>query len=99
MEKGINVSKLVCNESNIFKIQFDYDEWPANHTDESVEIRPFNGNFFHIRDYYKRVFPEENFDPIDGKDVSGVPVYKIKYSINLLPIIGEHCVVSEDDNG
>lgn len=90
MSKGININKLVQDDSQIFRITFDYDDWPANHTNEDEEIRPYNESFFYVREYYKDVFPEERFDSIDGKDVGDQPVFKIKYSINLLPSIGEH---------
>lgn len=59
MEKGISVEKLVCDESSIFKIQFDFDDWPANHIDDSSLIRPYNGSYFYVRDHYKDCFPEE----------------------------------------
>lgn len=97
MEKGISINNLICNTSNIFKMPFDFDEWPSNHTDNSYQIRPYNFNFFSIRNHYKDVFVGEEFEPIEGKDIGNAPVYKIKYSINLLPIIGEHCMLNEDD--
>jgi len=90
MEKGICIEKLVCNESSIFKVKFDFDDWPANHTDETETIRPYNESYFHVRYHYKNVFPENKFESIEGKNVGGSSVYKIKYSINLLPVIGEH---------
>jgi hypothetical protein len=98
MEKGININKLVCNESKIFKISFDYDDWPGNHTDDSYEIRPYNGSFFYVRDYYTEVFPEEKFESIEGKNVVDKQVFKIKYSINILPSIGEHVISEDVDN-
>lgn len=45
------------------------------------------------------MFVEPEFEPIDGKEIGNAPVYKIKYSINLLPIIGEHCEIIEDSDG
>ena len=90
MEKGISIEKLVCEDSSIFKIYFDFDDWPANHTDNETMIRPYNESYFHVRYHYKKVFPEDRFDFIDGKYVTGLQVYKIKYSINLMPSIGEY---------
>ena len=99
MEKGISIYKLICdevyeegelkyNQAKIFKIEFDYDDWPSNHTNESYEIRPYNGSFYHIFDKYSEVFPEGDFESIEGKDIRGAPVYKIKYAINLIPSLG-----------
>jgi len=55
-------------------------------------LRPYNHSIFHLRYYYKTVFPESEFDSntkIHGEiDVS--KVYKIKYQLNLLPQIGEY---------
>lgn len=69
MEKGININKLICDETwedgeikyhqaHIFKITVDYDEWPANHTNDSYEIRPYNDSFFTLFSKYSDVFPE-----------------------------------------
>jgi len=47
------------------------------------------------------VFPEPNLIPMhemdNNEDLNRV--YKIKYCINLLPIVGEHVVETEDENG
>ena len=69
MMRGIQIFKLIEKSSQIFKITFDYDEWPGNHTNDSYEIRPFNESFFHVRNYYKDIFPEEQFESIEGKNV------------------------------
>jgi hypothetical protein len=51
------------------------------------------------------VFPEKEFETIDNEDgthnknMDSSKVYKIKYSINLLPLIGTHIDVHEDENG
>jgi len=46
-----------------------------------------------LRKHYKTVFPEDEFMPLDEKrkknpDLGSVKVYKIKYSLNMLPQIG-----------
>lgn len=99
MDKGINIYNLICKESQIFHCTFDFDDWPANHTVDSYEVRPYHDNYFHIRYKYKDCFPEAKFDSIDGKNVQNQAVYKIKYSINLIPIIGEHCQRTETSPG
>ena len=51
--------------------------------------RGYNSSIFDLRYSYRKVFPEETFD--DSQDAKGkVRVYKIKYTLNLLPIIGMH---------
>lgn len=59
MEKGIAIENLICDESSIFKVQFDFDEWPSNHTDEDTYIRAYNASYFHVRFHYKECFPEK----------------------------------------
>lgn len=63
LEKGIQIHNLL--QSNIFYMQFDYDEWPGSHTNRSTEIRPFNGSIFELMHSYSKVFPEKEFQPID----------------------------------
>jgi hypothetical protein len=96
MEKGIEINKLICDESMIFKIPFDFDDWPGIHTDEETLIRPYNDSYYNVKFHYKSCFPEEEYDSIDGKDIGDSAVYKIKYSINMLPSIAEYIVEQED---
>ena len=91
MEKGITIKDLL--ECNIFNYEFDLDEWPATHHNDEECLRPYNENMFMIRKHYKVVFPEEDFDEVDmdspeGAKLDTSKVYKIKYAINLLPILG-----------
>ena len=90
LEKGILVKPLL--DSNVFNYQFDMDEWPANHYNDTETIRPYNENIFLIGNDYYKVFPEKSFLSFDDlEDAALVPsgkVYKIKYSVNLLPSIG-----------
>ena len=100
IEKGIEVTNLL--NSDIFSYQFDYDEWPGTHTNENEYIRPYNRSIFDIHNYYKEVFPEEEFAEIfdsDGNTTSDIEtnkIYKIKYELNVLPCIGTYVI---DSNG
>ena len=51
---GMIVSKgsIEMNEildSNVFRMDFDYDGWVSNHTNDEEYIRPFNGSIFSLR--------------------------------------------------
>ena len=81
--------------SNIFSFEFDYDEWPTTHTDPETYIRAYNGSLFRLRENYSQVFFEKAFRPIeDSMDehahIDMTKIYKVKYSVNLLPCIGEY---------
>lgn len=93
LEKGVECYSLLC--SNVFQYEFDYDEWPGTHTDDTEYERPYNESIFYIRKHYKTVFPETNFNKmIDDEGhlskMDSSKIYKIKYQINLLPKIGVH---------
>ena len=55
-------------------------------------MRPYNGSIFSIRNEYSNVFPERALKEIDenGGDVDNSKVFKISYTVNLLPSIAEH---------
>jgi len=99
---GIAVKPLL--ESRIFRFDFDYDEWPGNHNNEETLLRPYNESLYSIRRHYRTVFPEDEFEDIINEDgsqkdnVESDKIFKIKYSINLLPFIGSHMqsIVNED---
>lgn len=105
MEKGICIHDLL--DSGVFNVTFDYDYWPANHNNDEICRRAFNGSFFDIRKSYDIIFPD--IKPMDlsnklvkddeGNDVHVVEkkkkISKIIYSINLLAQIGMH-VVEQD---
>ena len=93
LEKGIETVKLF--NSQIFQYTFDYDEWPTTHTDPNSYIRPYNSSLFRIRENYKNVFYEKNFVAIEdnmdeNQQMDMTKIYKIRYSVNLLPTIGEY---------
>ena len=74
-----------------FKVwQFDFDEWPSNHTDEGTYIRPYNGSLFTLRNCYKQIFHEKKLDKIDEENEDSGKVFKVIYKVNLLPQLGIH---------
>ena len=107
LEKAIQVHELLA--SDVFSFKFDYDEWPSSHTNKEKALRPYNDSIFNIRKHYRTVFPEEEFRSLeelkDAEEEGGAAaidtskVYKIKYSVNILPGIGEHIVDQDPSNG
>jgi len=104
-EKGEALKITPLLNSKIFFYEFDYDEWPGTHSNDTGGeplSRPYTGSLFEIRKHYRTCFPEEEFEDIvneDGMTKEGLAtdkIYKIKYTINLLPIIGTHV---DTDNG
>ena len=87
MEKSISIKPIL--ESNIFSVVFDLDRWPGSHTNDEECIRFYNNSFYKLYENYETVFPEAEFDP-DSKVEDNSRVFKIKYSINLLPQIDFH---------
>jgi hypothetical protein len=90
VEKGIEVNNLL--KSDIFRFDFDFDEWPGTHPNDSDQSRPYNESIFNIRQHYSTVFPEPEFEEATNEDgsmkdpsIDSSKIYKIKYSINLLP--------------
>lgn len=93
LEKGIIVLPLFEKETEIFSYTFDFDEWPSQHTDASKYRRPYQGSIFDVRDHYNKVFHEESFKDTIGalaedQEVDTSKVYKIQYTLNLLPSFG-----------
>ncbi len=80
-------------DSNVFKMNFDYDGWISNHTNDEEYCRAFNGSIFSLRDSYRTVFHEEDlFGEIDDdKDTS--KVYKINFHVNILPSLSNHYTI------
>ena len=88
LEKGIPLASLM--NSQVFLFEFDFDEWPMTHYNRSTVFRAYNESVFAIRQHYLSTFPESSFarmvdidDPLYHLDSS--KIYKIDYSINLLP--------------
>ena len=94
IEKGIEVKPLL--DSNVFTYDFDFDEWPSTHNNPETYLRPFNENLFMIRRFYRTVFPEDEFASLEeqeendkkGNNIDSSKIYKIKYTLNMLPFIG-----------
>lgn len=98
INKGVEVSPLL--NSNIFAFQFDYDEWPSTHTDDDSYLRPYNGSIFELRKKYSEIFFEEHFKAKDDAEEDAIDsskLYKVSYTVNMLPTLGEYIV--EDENG
>ena len=66
--KGIDVRPLF--DSEIFRFDFDYDEWPGTHNNQEPYIRPYNQSLYDIRKHYQTVFPEKEFEDIINPDGS-----------------------------
>jgi len=47
LEKGIRITALL--HSNVFRVVFDFDDWPSNHPNDEYMIKPYNESYFHIR--------------------------------------------------
>ena len=67
-------------------------------------MRPYNGSIFKLRNNYSTILPGDAFAPIDDEDDdSGRPkkktdsskIYKIQYSVNLLPMLGMYVETSK----
>ena len=93
VEKGISVCPLI--DSKIFAQEFDFDDWPATHTEEDEISRPYNGSLFDLRYCYRQVFPEEKYAVLTNKEIEMVgksKIFKVKYTVNLLPMLSEYCL-------
>lgn len=53
-EMGINLTPLL--HSNIFSFNYEVDEWPSSHWENSRVIMPFNNSLFLLRDAYNDIF-------------------------------------------
>lgn len=89
VEKGsINVNEIL--DSHVFIMNFDYDGWISNHTNDEHYLRAYNGSIFSLRDAYTKVFHEEDlFGPVDD-DKESSKIYKINFHVNILPSLCSH---------
>ena len=89
IEKGISITPLL--NSNIFNYHFDFDEWPSQHTNDNKYLRPYNFSIFDVRNHYETVFFEDKFkySQDEGSNTDSSKVFKIKYTLSLLPSFGE----------
>jgi hypothetical protein len=54
-------------------------------------MKPYNGSIFELRDQYRNIFSEPQFEINEEEDsIDSRKVYKIKYSINTLTQLGEY---------
>ena len=71
MEKGIAVSELL--NSSIFEHQFEHEEWPGVHPNNSFKIIPYNGSKFQLKNKYKELFHEiESIGDDLDNDIEGL---------------------------
>lgn len=71
-------------------MNFDYDGWISNHTNNEEYLKPYNGSIFALRDSYRQVFPEEDeFGEIDD-DKESSKIFKISFHVNILPSLCSH---------
>jgi hypothetical protein len=63
-------------------------------------IRPFNDSIFNLRTSYNKIFHEARFngDPNLEGDLDSSKFYKVSYSLNILSVIGEYCVMDSHGN-
>lgn len=100
IEIGIKIENLLNSE--IFCYNFDMDEWPTMHWNDSEEIRPYNKSIFQLRKNYFTVFPEDEFRPLTKTELEGEGMNEkeglntIRYEVNLLPNVGTHFVSRKD---
>ena len=85
---GINIHSLLL--SDLFCHELDFDEWPQTHTYDKDCIIPYNGSIFNLRYKYQKLFGQLPVPNEDEIILDKTKVYKIKYTINLLPITGDN---------
>lgn len=95
---GLNVNMQKLWKSKVFYMEFEFDAWPSIHSHDDSYIRPYNGSLFDLRDHYREIFPESELKPINMGRFKG-KLYKIKYTINLLPQYFFGHVETGDDDG
>ena len=62
------------------------------HIDDSDSIELYNGTIFNIRDQYNQVFPQfgKQDEILKKINEDKTKVFKIRYTLNVLPSIDEH---------
>lgn len=61
-------------------------------------IRPFNDSIFNLRTSYNKIFHEARFnkDPNEEGELDSSKFFKVSYSLNILPVIGEYCIMDSE---
>ena len=83
MSLGINLDDLLC--SKVFEYEYEFDEWPSTHYDDSEMKMAYNGSIFNLREKYKEVLPD--IKELTPKELKGKQMFKIVYKLNLLGTI------------
>ena len=96
VEKGVHVCDLL--NSKVYNMEFSFDQWPSIHRDSQSYLRAYNNSIFELRNSYADIFHEPGFASIDDqpKKHEQSKIFKIKYTLNLLPEIGFHMAYSEN---
>ena len=95
IDYGLPLKQLF--ESKVFMYEFDYDEWPSTHTYPNNVLRPYHYSLLQVRQNYRNVFPEPEYKDEDLNEVQdSSKIFKIKYTINILPCFGSHIKLSKN---
>jgi len=105
IERNIHISDLL--NSKVFLHSFDYDEWPGTHANDEELMKPYNDSIFKLRNNYETIFEGDDFKPLEDEDEEAGPgqskkkhdsgkIYKIQYSVNLLPMLGLYVEATKD---
>ena len=83
--KDVLNSNIICHD-----LEFEENEWPYIHTNDSKIVKPYNNCIFKIRGEYLNIFHElreEDAELVKKKNDFFNKVIKIKYSVNSLPMM------------
>ena len=78
--------------SQIFYHTFDFDEWPATHSNTDKMMAAYNDSMFNIRFQYPAVFKKlwkKDHLKSASSDSSNQKVFKIKYILNFLTSVSD----------
>lgn len=84
-EMDLNLYSLLV--SDVFMMEFTFDEWPNTHTNNDKVLKPYNGQLFKLMHRYLDVFPDIEYAPMDSRigelklnyqDSSSYPIEKKK---------------------
>ena len=63
-EMDIELHPLLTSE--VFQMEFYFDEWPSTHTNNEKVLKPYNGSIFSLMHKYEEIFPEPEFASMDA---------------------------------
>ena len=55
---GVDIERLICDESKIFRIKCEYSSWPQHHSNCDSATKPFNQSIIEVENQYDGIFPE-----------------------------------------